>query len=65
MILPPAFETEIYSTEAGYIGIKQPDSLGDEDSVVLLAAHQLPALIDELQRLHDEYLKHSATTGAL
>lgn len=65
MILPPAFETEIYSTEGGYIGIKQPDALGDEDAVVLLSLHQMPALIAELQRLYDEYSKHSAITGVL
>lgn len=54
MILPPAYETEIYPTDGGYIGIKQSDPVGGEDSIVLLSAHQMPAVIAELQSLYED-----------
>lgn len=54
VILPPAYETEIYPTDGGYIGIKQSDPVGGEDSIVLLSAHQMPAVIAELQSLYED-----------
>jgi hypothetical protein len=45
------YETEIYTTEGGYVAVKQDDPLGGEDSVVLLSADQLAVVIGELQAL--------------
>lgn len=42
--------------EAGSVYLKQPN-LGDDDSVVVLTLHQLPALIAELQRIYDTQKK--------
>jgi hypothetical protein len=47
------YATEIYTTQGGYVAIKQEDPMGDEDSVVLLSAEQLAVVIGELQALLD------------
>jgi hypothetical protein len=47
-------ETEIYTTEGGYVAIKQPAKTPDVDQVCLLSADQLPELIRELQVLYDD-----------
>ena len=54
MKIRAAYETEICVTEAGYVKIEQPDPMGDELSVVLLTADQLPHVIRELQALLDD-----------
>jgi hypothetical protein len=45
------YETEVYTTEGGYVAIKQLDPMGGDDSTVLLSAEQLGVLISELQTL--------------
>jgi hypothetical protein len=50
----PAYDTEIYVTESGYVAITQPDpeaGPGQEDDIVLLSADQLPQIIKELTDL--------------
>jgi hypothetical protein len=54
MKIRAAYETEICVTEAGYVKIEQPNPMGDEPSVVLLTADQLPHVIRELQALLDD-----------
>jgi hypothetical protein len=45
-------ETEIYTTEGGYVAITQPSA--DTNQICLLSADQLPQLIRELQALYDD-----------
>lgn len=52
--LRQAHETEIYVSDAGYVAIKQPGSMGEEDSIVVLTADQLPHVIRELQALLED-----------
>lgn len=47
------YETEVYTTQGGYVAIKQSDPMGDDDSTVLLSAEQLGVVIGELQALLD------------
>jgi hypothetical protein len=47
-------DTEIYTTEGGYVAIKQPAPNPDSEQVCLLSADQLPELIRELQTLYDD-----------
>jgi hypothetical protein len=47
-------ETEIYTTEGGYVAIRQPAPAADQQQICLLSADQLPQLIRELQTLYDE-----------
>ena len=47
-------ETEIYTTEGGYVAIKQPAPTAESEQVCLLSADQLPELIRELQTLYDD-----------
>lgn len=47
-------ETEIYTTEGGYVAIRQPAQNAADEQVCLLSADQLPELIKELQMLYDE-----------
>ena len=47
-------DTEIYTTEGGYVAIKQPTPNADSEQVCLLSADQLPELIRELQTLYDD-----------
>jgi hypothetical protein len=47
-------ETEIYTTEGGYVAIKQPAPTAETEQVCLLSADQLPQLIRELQTLYDD-----------
>jgi hypothetical protein len=49
-----AVETEIYTTEGGYVAIKQPADAAADEHVCLLNADQLPQLIRELQALYDD-----------
>ena len=49
-----AVETEIYTTEGGYVAIKQPATTPDVEQICLLSADQLPELISELQALYDD-----------
>ena len=46
-------ETEIYTTEGGYVAIRQPAPAANEEQICLLSADQLPQLIRELQALYD------------
>lgn len=52
--LQASFETEIYVSEGGYVALKQADTMGGEDAVILLTASQLPIVIGELQALYDD-----------
>ena len=45
-------QTDIYTTEGGYVALKQPSQLGGDDSVCLLSVDQLPDVISELQELY-------------
>jgi len=45
-------DTEIYISDSGYVAIKQTDRIGNDDSIVIFTAEQLPIVINELQRLH-------------
>jgi hypothetical protein len=47
-------ETELYTTEGGYVAIKQPAKTPDVEQICLLTADQLPELIRELQELYDD-----------
>lgn len=47
-------ETEIYTTEGGYVAIQQPAPTAAEQQICLLSADQLPQLIRELQTLYDD-----------
>jgi hypothetical protein len=47
-------DTEIYTTEGGYVAIKQPAANADSEQVCLLSADQLPEVIRELQTLYDD-----------
>ena len=47
-------ETEIYTTEGGYVAITQPAPSAETNQVCLLSADQLPELIRELQTLYDD-----------
>jgi hypothetical protein len=49
-----SYETEIFVNQAGYVAIKQVDSMGGEDSVICLTSAQLPTVIAELQALYDD-----------
>jgi hypothetical protein len=46
-------ETVLYTTEGGYVAIKQPAPDETQQQVGLLSADQLPQLIRELQALYD------------
>lgn len=48
------YETRVYVNEEGSVTILQSSPLGDEDSVVVLAADQLEYVITELQALLDD-----------
>lgn len=54
MKIKGSYETEIDATTSGYVKIEQIDPMGDEPSVVLLTADQLPAVIRELQAMLDD-----------
>ena len=45
-------QTDIYTTEGGYVALKQPSQLGGEDPICLLSVDQLPEVIGELQTLY-------------
>ncbi|MBD1589643.1 hypothetical protein [Pseudomonas typographi] len=47
------FETAVYSTEKGYIALKQIDR-GDEEDLVLLSPAQARLIAEEMVRLADE-----------
>jgi hypothetical protein len=47
-------DTEIYTTEGGYVAITQPSRSEATDQICLLSADQLPELIRELQALYDD-----------
>ncbi len=47
------YATEVYTTQGGYVAIKQDDPMGGDDSTVLLSAEQLEVVIGELQALLD------------
>jgi hypothetical protein len=53
MIEGGTVETEIYTTEGGYVVIKQPAQIAANEQICLLSADQLPELIRELQTLYD------------
>jgi hypothetical protein len=47
-------QTEVYTTEGGYVAIRQPAQIdAADDQVCILSADQLPELIRELQNLYD------------
>jgi hypothetical protein len=46
-------DTEIYTTEGGYVAIKQ-SAPSPGEQVCLLSADQLPELIRELKTLYDD-----------
>jgi hypothetical protein len=45
-------QTDIYTTEGGYVALKQPSEFGGDDSICLLSVDQLPDVIGELQTLY-------------
>jgi hypothetical protein len=47
-------ETEIYTTEGGYVAIRQEAADAAAEQVCILSADQLPQLIRELQALYDD-----------
>jgi hypothetical protein len=47
-------ETEISTTDGGYIAIRQPAQDTAYEQVCLLSADQLPEIIRELQALYDD-----------
>lgn len=46
-------DTEIYTTEGGYVALSQPAPTAEQEQLCLLSADQLPQLIRELQALYD------------
>ena len=48
-----AIETQIYTTEGGYVALKQARE-GSDDAICLLKADQLPEIIERLQALYRE-----------
>ncbi len=46
-------ETEIYTTEGGYVAIRQPAQNESDEQLCILSADQLPQLIRELQALYE------------
>ena len=46
-------ETVIYTTEGGYVALRQPGPTPDTQQICLLTADQLPQLIRELQALYE------------
>ena len=53
---------DIYTTEEGYVALKQPSQLGGDDSLCLLSVDQLPDVIRELEALYaDRHLWVDAT----
>jgi hypothetical protein len=46
-------ETQIYTTEGGYVALKQARE-GSDDAICLLTADQLPEIIGRLQALYEE-----------
>lgn len=51
--LKPSFETTIDITEDGYVEIRQPREMGEEDDVILLTRSQIDAVAAELLRLKE------------
>jgi hypothetical protein len=45
-------ETDIYTTEGGYVAIRQTAGDSDAEQVCLLSADQLPQVIRKLQALY-------------
>ena len=43
---------DIYTTEGGYVALKQPSQHGGDDALCLLSVDQLPDVIRELQALY-------------
>ena len=50
-------DTELYTTEGGYVAITQPAQESDGQQTCLLSADQLPEVIRELQTLYDSRRK--------
>lgn len=46
-------ETQIYTTEGGYVALKQSKE-GSDDAICLLTADQLPEIVERLQALYKE-----------
>lgn len=57
-------QTEVYTTEGGYVAIRQPAQVdADDDQVCILSADQLPQLIRELQKLYEHRKKWEEATA--
>jgi hypothetical protein len=46
-------QTDIYTTEGGYVALKQPSQLGGDGAICLLSVDQLPEVIGELEALYE------------
>jgi hypothetical protein len=57
-----AIETQIYTTEGGYVALKQPRE-GSDDAICLLTADQLPEIIERLQALYAERKRWEETAA--
>jgi hypothetical protein len=55
-------ETEIYTTEGGYVALKQVRE-GSDDAICLLTADQLPEIIERLQAFYGERKRWEETAA--
>jgi hypothetical protein len=55
-------QIDIYTTEGGYVALKQPSQLGGDDSICLLSVDQLPEVIGELETLYENRQRWAETT---
>ena len=53
MKLQQEYETECYLTESGYYAIKQPDTLGEDEQIVLLSRAQVEKVVADMQQALD------------
>jgi hypothetical protein len=49
MRIKESYQTEAYISEGGYYVIRQPDPLGGQDAVILLAPDQIRVILKDMQ----------------
>ena len=54
---------DIYTTEGGYVALKQPSQIGGDDALCLLSVDQLPDVISELQALYADRTRWAETVA--
>ena len=59
-ILPAEYATEVYRTETDLIAIRQEDTLGNDDSVVIISPERVDRLIQLLKNVKEQILTDRA-----